>query len=124
MDHPSLLDPRAAPATLSPPRHTPLPRRAADHGSRPARMMQARAAMTPKHCWPALLLLVATPARAVEGRAYLAFDGQAALARGEMSRLVLGLTPGWDFRFGAGIRGIPLTVGLGAGALSYSSQSF
>jgi hypothetical protein len=80
--------------------------------------------MKPKHCWPALLLLMAKPAGAVEGRAYVAFDGQAAVARGEMSRLVPGLTPGWDFRFGVGLRGIPLTVGLGGGALAYSSQSF
>jgi hypothetical protein len=86
--------------------------------------LQTRAVMNPKHCWPVLLLSLARPAHALEGRAYVAFAGQAGIARGEMSRLVPGLTPGWDFRFGAGLRGIPLTVGLGGGALSYSSQSF
>jgi hypothetical protein len=76
----------------------------------------------------ALLALVLwateSEAHALEGRAYVSLDGQVGVARGEMGQRLPGTNPGWDFRFGVGLRGIPLTLGLGASALTYSSQSW
>jgi hypothetical protein len=85
-----------------------------------------RVAMSTRLVTMAALLLLAGggSAQAIEGRAYVAVDGQVGVARGEMARLAPAVTPGWDFRFAAGLRGIPLLVGLGGGALTYSSRSF
>ena len=59
-----------------------------------------------------------------KGRGYLAFDRQAAVARAETAERQPSVRSGWDFRFGGGVHGIPLTLGLGGGALVYSTQSF